>query len=99
MLRGQVRQVLEAWVLDVQVCASVFVDANLCVIVTFSIWQRREPVPDDPNKRYQDEFEASVHDHKLRFVGRSWSWQCDGQEIGDGCKRRGNYQKADRFRW
>ena len=61
--------------------------------------QRRDALPDDAAAKYQMQFESSVHEHKLRFVGRSWSWQCDGQDIGDGCKRRGQYQKTDRYRW
>lgn len=97
LLRGPVRRVIESWLLDVQrrepVEDTAEHDYTTTVrpnrtLIFFSFFY--------PSSFLQ--YEVSCHEHKVHYIGRSWSWSCDGNNLGDGCKRRGQYNKCRRYR-
>jgi hypothetical protein len=59
---------------------------------------RRKPEEDTSENDYETKHAVTCHEHKLHNIGRSWSWECDGIAMGDGCKRRGQYNKCLRYR-
>tara|TARA_R110002050_G_scaffold205528_2_gene341223 strand:+ start:127 stop:2670 length:2544 start_codon:yes stop_codon:yes gene_type:complete len=60
--------------------------------------QNREPMDEEKaDVDGADVFEVTCHAHPVKKVASMWFWTCDGMEMGEGCKREGEYNGCPRY--
>lgn len=96
MLRGSVRKVLEAWLVDVHRRVPEEDTGENDYETKYAVTCHEHKV------HYIGRSWVSVVVDSARAPltagARVQSWECDGIALGDGCKRRGQYNKCRRYR-